>query len=70
MAYESYRLRALAFRWEKLEGVDKACDEFGWYKGEAYCHRCHQTMQAHAIKQCVRELRALLAEPEIELTTT
>jgi hypothetical protein len=61
MANEPYRLRSLAFEWEKRAGA--ACEDYRDYKG--YCIRCEHGEAEHTLKVCVRELRALLAEPAI-----
>lgn len=62
MANEAYRLRSLAYRWEQW--AEGACDEYRDYKGRE-CATCGYDSGAHAYKRCVKELRALLAEPEL-----
>lgn len=59
---ESYRLRALVFEWEKRAG--DACDEFPEYKGGIDCYTCHASAQAHQLKDCAKELRALVDQAQ------
>jgi len=66
MANESYRLRNLAFEWEKRAG--SACETFHEYKGFRHCYECGQVEAQHAMRQLAKELRALLAEPEVLAT--
>ena len=62
MANEAYRLRALAFEWDKR--ADGACDDYRDYKG--YCIHCEHDEGRHVLKVCAKELRELLAEPVVE----
>jgi hypothetical protein len=62
MANEAYRIRSLAFVWEKRAG--NACEAFQDYKGGRDCVRCGCFDAAHEARRCAAELRALLAEPE------
>lgn len=67
VANEAYRLRSLAFEWQKLAGA--ACDEFRDYKCRLYCGHCDESAEAHAYKEAARQLLALLAEPELLLVS-
>ena len=63
MANEAYRLRSLAFVWDRRAG--EACEEFQDYKGGRDCFRCGYLDSEHEARRCAAELRALLAEPEV-----